>query len=214
MTPFTYLIKHVPTNRYYYGSRYSKDCHPKDLWSTYFTSSKRVKALIRKYGKKSFQFEIRKVFKTREQCINWERKVLFRLKVAYKKYFLNESNGVAPILAGKLNPNYKRSYTRKERKIMSDRSIKLWKDEKYKKKVRKNMSEAHKGNKHSEKTKRKMSLSRKKWFAKRGNLKRQCEAMKKRIFTKEHRNKILLARHLYFLKKWTNDLRNKQISSN
>ena len=45
-------------------------------------------------------------------------------------------------------------------------------------------------------------------------LKRQCEAMKKRIFTKQHRNKILLARHLYFLKKWTNDFRNKQISSN
>ena len=48
MIPFTYLIKHIPTNRYYYGSRYGKECHPKDLWTTYFTSSKKVKALIRK----------------------------------------------------------------------------------------------------------------------------------------------------------------------
>ena len=75
--PFTYLLKHIPTNKYYYGVRYRKGCHPKDLWKTYFTSSKKVKSLIKKYGKKSFIFEIRKTFKTQEQydelvSLKWE----------------------------------------------------------------------------------------------------------------------------------------------
>ena len=56
--PFTYLIKHIPTNKYYYGVMYRKSCHPNDFWTKYFTSSKKVKNLIRKYGKKSFKFEI------------------------------------------------------------------------------------------------------------------------------------------------------------
>ena len=62
--PFTYLIKHIPTNKYYYGVRFRKNCNPNDLWTKYFTSSKKVKLLIKKYGKKSFIFEIRKIFKT------------------------------------------------------------------------------------------------------------------------------------------------------
>ena len=87
--PFTYLIKHVPTNRYYYGVRYKKGCHPKDLWTKYFTSSKKVKGLIKKYGKKSFIFEIRKTFKTTKQARMWEHKVLKRLKVIHRNDFLN-----------------------------------------------------------------------------------------------------------------------------
>jgi hypothetical protein len=58
MIPFTYLVKHVPTNRYYYGVKIKKGCHPYDLWTKYFTSSKKVKGLIKRYGKKSFIFEI------------------------------------------------------------------------------------------------------------------------------------------------------------
>jgi hypothetical protein len=51
MIPFTYLIKHIPTGRNYYGVRYKKGCHPNDLWLKYFTSSKKIKGLIKKYGK-------------------------------------------------------------------------------------------------------------------------------------------------------------------
>ena len=35
---------------------------------------------IKRYGKKSFMFEIRKTFKTIEQAINWEHNVLRRMK--------------------------------------------------------------------------------------------------------------------------------------
>ena len=87
--PFTYLLKHIPTNKYYYGVRFKKSCHPNDLWTKYFTSSKRVKGLIKRYGKKSFIFEIRKTFKTQQESIKWENKVLKRMKVIYRDDFLN-----------------------------------------------------------------------------------------------------------------------------
>jgi hypothetical protein len=87
--PFTYLLKHIPTNKYYYGVRFKKGCHPNDLWTKYFTSSKKVKSLIKRYGKKSFIFEIRKTFKTQQEAIKWENKVLKRMKVIYRNDFLN-----------------------------------------------------------------------------------------------------------------------------
>jgi len=98
--PFTYLIKHIPTNKYYYGVMYRKGCHPNDLWTKYFTSSTKVKNLIKQYGKKSFIFEIRKTFKTAEQALNWEHKVLKRLKVIYRNDFLNLSDNKS------LNPKF------------------------------------------------------------------------------------------------------------
>ena len=95
MIPFTYLIKYIPTNRYYYGVKFEKGCHPNDLWTKYFTSSKKVKGLIRRYGKKSFLFEIRKTFKTQQQARNWEHKVLRRMKVIYRDDFLNETDNIS-----------------------------------------------------------------------------------------------------------------------
>jgi hypothetical protein len=94
MIPFTYLVKHIPTNKYYYGVKFKKGCNPNDLWTKYFTSSKKVKGLIRKYGKKSFLFEIRKTFKTQKQAREWEHKVLRRLKVIYRNDFLNQSDSL------------------------------------------------------------------------------------------------------------------------
>ena len=101
--PFTYLLKHIPTNKYYYGVRYKKGCHPKDIWTKYFTSSKKVKGLIKRYGKKSFIFEIRKIFKNPNQAINWENKVLKRIKAIYRDDFLNQTDNKCfdPILISK-----------------------------------------------------------------------------------------------------------------
>jgi hypothetical protein len=95
MIPFTYLLKHIPTNKYYYGVRFKKGCHPNDLWTKYFTSSKKVKGLIKRYGKKSFIFEIRKTFKTQKQARDWEHKVLRRMKVIYRNDFLNETDNIS-----------------------------------------------------------------------------------------------------------------------
>ena len=102
--PFTYLLKHIPTNKFYYGVRFKKCCHPNDLWTKYFTSSKKVKGLIKRYGKKSFVFEIRKVFKTTQESIKWENKVLKRMKVIHRNDFLNltDNKSIDPIHLSKI----------------------------------------------------------------------------------------------------------------
>jgi hypothetical protein len=118
--PFTYLLKHISTNKYYYGVRFKKGCHPNDLWTKYFTSSKKVKGLIKRYGKKSFIFEIRKTFKTQQEAINWENKVLKRMKVIYRDDFLNLTNNksidpnyLSKIMKGKNNNFYGKKHTKK-----------------------------------------------------------------------------------------------------
>lgn len=89
--PYTYLLKFIPENKFYYGVKYAKDCNPKDFWVKYFTSSNVVKELIEKYGKESFVFEIRKVFDDEKQARKWERKVIKRMNIVNDSRFLNKS---------------------------------------------------------------------------------------------------------------------------
>lgn len=98
--PFTYYIEHLPTGKKYYGARWAKNCTPSDLWTTYFTSSKRIKQLIKEYGITSFKVEIRKIFNTVNDCKMWERKVLKRLKVVESDIWLNLNYGTPPTLSG------------------------------------------------------------------------------------------------------------------
>lgn len=86
---FTYHLFHRPTQMNYYGARWKKGCHPKDLFSTYFTSSKKVLLLIEEYGVDSFDVRIRKIFKTKEDCMKWECKVLLKLGIPKNKRWLN-----------------------------------------------------------------------------------------------------------------------------
>ena len=89
--PYTYRILCIPTNEYYYGVRYAKNCNPADLWIKYFTSSKAVHKLVKQYGKDSFTCEIRKTFDTAEAAIKWETRVnLYTIKFSN---YLNKNNG-------------------------------------------------------------------------------------------------------------------------
>lgn len=74
-TPYTYRIFHRPTEMYYYGAKYALGCDPSTFWIDYFTSSDAVKKLINEYGVDSFDVEIRKIFKTPEECLKWEARV-------------------------------------------------------------------------------------------------------------------------------------------
>lgn len=93
--PYTYLIKHVPTNMYYYGCRYAKNCHPSEFWVTYKTSSKYVAQLIEKFGKDSFTFEIRKTFVDINHARSWETRVLKRINAVNRKDFLNRTDNIS-----------------------------------------------------------------------------------------------------------------------
>lgn len=95
-TPYTYLLKHIPTGKVYYGCRFAKKCSPDDFWKSYFTSSKYVKELISKYGKESFVFEIRKTFSNVDTCRLWESKVLKRLNVLNRQdIFINKTDNIS-----------------------------------------------------------------------------------------------------------------------
>ena len=92
-TPFTYRITFNPTGQSYYGVRTRKNCHPNELWTRYFTSSKQVKQLIAEFGTSAFDFEIRKTFNTKQDAILWEHRVLTRLDVVNNNNWLNENIG-------------------------------------------------------------------------------------------------------------------------
>jgi len=93
--PFTYCLTHTTTKRRYYGVRYKRGCSPADLWDKYFSSSKAVHSLIQKYGLCSFTYEIRKTFSNKKDAINWEHKVLRRLKVTERSEWINANVGKA-----------------------------------------------------------------------------------------------------------------------
>jgi hypothetical protein len=92
-TPFTYLLTFLPTGQQYYGVRTKRGCDPKDLWFSYFTSSKAVHKLIEQHGKDAFSFEIRKTFSDARSAILWEHRVLSRLNAADDPRWLNQNNG-------------------------------------------------------------------------------------------------------------------------
>jgi hypothetical protein len=93
--PFTYCVTHKPSGRKYYGVRFKNGCKPSDLWNKYFTSSKVIHILIKKDGLSAFDIEIRKTFKTKEDAIEWEFKVLRRVKVVGRSEWINASAGKA-----------------------------------------------------------------------------------------------------------------------
>ena len=90
MKPYTYLIKHRPTGKVYYGFRGANKVEPhEDLWKHYFTSSKKVISLIKETGVDSFDYEIRKIFDSKEQAILWETRVLRKCNVLHDDRWLN-----------------------------------------------------------------------------------------------------------------------------
>jgi len=90
--PYTYLIGWSKHNKWYYGSRSSKYCHPSEFWKTYFTSSKYVNSFRIRFGEPDV-IQIRKTFTKSHDCLIWEHKVLRRIKADVSNLFLNENIG-------------------------------------------------------------------------------------------------------------------------
>lgn len=85
---YTYLIGWTHLQKFYYGVRFSDSAHVTDLWKVYFTSSKHVKRFRADNGEPDV-IQIRRVFKTKQAAIDWESKVLRRLKVRENTRWLN-----------------------------------------------------------------------------------------------------------------------------
>lgn len=93
--PYVYLIGWTELDTFYIGSEYSstnKIANPQNIWKTYFTSSERVKSFHKEHGNPNL-ISIRKIFKTAEEAICYERKLLKRFIPNSKKKFLNVNLG-------------------------------------------------------------------------------------------------------------------------
>jgi hypothetical protein len=117
--PFTYLIKFKPTGELYYGVRYKQGCEPKDLWDTYYTSSKRVRQLLKEHGADAFEVSIRRTFTNKESAILWEHTVLRRLNAAQHPQFLNENNGNRQFFGGGVRKGFKHTEETKRKMAAS-----------------------------------------------------------------------------------------------
>lgn len=90
--PYTYLVGWTAINKWYYGVRTAKTANPKDLWVSYFTSSKFVKKIRNQFGEPDV-VKIRKTFSCSNEALIWELKVLTRLNAAENENWLNKHNG-------------------------------------------------------------------------------------------------------------------------
>jgi hypothetical protein len=150
MKPYTYLIKHRPSGRVYYGYRSANKVDPDDdLWKHYFTSSPNVQQLIEETGVDSFDVEIRRVFETKEQASNWETRVLRRCQVLADKRWINQN------IAGYIVP------TDESRKKISDYHKGKPKTEEHKEKIRFSNIGKNKGRIQTEEHRRKNSEANK-----------------------------------------------------
>jgi hypothetical protein len=113
-TPYTYLIGWSKLNKWYYGSRTKRGCHPSMFWVNYHTSSKYVAWMREFYGEPDV-IQIRKIFDNKEDAMKWERNVLKKMDVINNDSFLNKSDGFGTPSGGMLG----HKHTEKTKLIMS-----------------------------------------------------------------------------------------------
>lgn len=88
-TPYTYLIGWSHLDKWYYGVRYAKGCHPDDFWTKYFTSSKSVQTLRESEGDPDV-IQIRHTFDCPDKARMWENGVIQKMKLHQNNRFLNQ----------------------------------------------------------------------------------------------------------------------------
>lgn len=98
MSSYFYILEFSETKQYYAGSRYTKQLNEtgikNDLWHRYFTSSKLVKMLIKKFGKESFIIKRLKIFPNQDDAKIYETRFLKKVNAKTNPKMLNQSNSV------------------------------------------------------------------------------------------------------------------------
>lgn len=96
--PYVYWLRNKIDGTKYVGVRFAKNCSPDDLWKSYFSSSKLIHQLIKRYGVDSFDYRIIKTFDNSEDAILYEAALL--KKIVLRKDYANIACSMA--FAGKL----------------------------------------------------------------------------------------------------------------
>ncbi len=105
------------------GVRYARRCHPDDLWTSYFTSSKHVQKFREEHGEPDV-IEVREVFPTDTLAREWEHKVLRRIGVVKSDRWLNKCDGKSqPPLFGEDNPFFGKVHTPEVLKKIGEASL-------------------------------------------------------------------------------------------
>ena len=95
-TPYTYRIGWSKTGMNYVGARWAKNCHPSDLFVSYFTSSKYVANYIKEHGMPDI-VEVIETFtgEDRRQKVRLsEADELVRLDAVNRDDYLNKHDGI------------------------------------------------------------------------------------------------------------------------
>jgi hypothetical protein len=135
--PYTYRIAWTGPGLSYYGVRYAVGCNPQDFWKSYYTSSKVVCQLRDELGDPDV-IEIRKVFDNSEQAIEWESKVLRRLRVRTNESWINHHANEAPRWDDKhreahLDGVRGRKYSDRGKALLAEARKRQWADPDFKK---------------------------------------------------------------------------------
>lgn len=139
MRAYTYLVKHKPSGKVYYGVRIKNDIDPtEDLFIKYFTSSKTIKELIAQDGIEAFEWQVRHEFNDELAAITWEAKVLQRCRVLeHQDIWLNKNAAGRKLL------------TKFGAKVISNTHKGKPKSEEHKEKIRQALIGKNVGRKHS-----------------------------------------------------------------
>lgn len=77
---YVYLVIHIPTGKFYYGSRYKHieyNLTPEeDLWKKYFTSSKEIKSLLKESPSTDFETKILFTTNDHDLCFDYEQNII------------------------------------------------------------------------------------------------------------------------------------------
>lgn len=135
--PYTYYIAWTESSQHYYGVRYADGCNPADFWNTYFTSSKVVAQLREELGEPDV-IQIRRTFQDKDSAIEWESKVLRRLKVKTNEAWINRNDNAAPRWTEKARKSHLdavrgRKYSDEGRAVLVERSKRDWSEERLQK---------------------------------------------------------------------------------
>lgn len=93
-SPFFYILRHKDTGIKYAGIKFAKGCHPSDLLTKYFTSSKVVSKML---SEDINSFVIEKIieFDNKDNLIEFEEFFLTEVNAAYSNKWFNQAMGKA-----------------------------------------------------------------------------------------------------------------------
>ena len=123
-----------------------------------FSSSKIVKKLIKEYGINSFDYKIRKIFKTEKEARCWETKFLRKIKACSNDEWLNQNEGKASL--GMLGKKHSVETRQKMSKSQSGKNNPMY-GKRHTKEAKQKIIEAGLGRTHKEETRKKLSEMKK-----------------------------------------------------